>query len=68
MREDLMKVYEVAWPAGLTADEAAAKLERTLFAVRPRVSELRRLGLLFPALYPAPASIPSPCAAPTPPG
>lgn len=32
---------------GLTADEAAAKLERSILAIRPRVTELRALGLLF---------------------
>jgi DNA-binding IclR family transcriptional regulator len=31
-------------PGGLTADEIAHKLNRSILSVRPRVSELRRLG------------------------
>jgi hypothetical protein len=31
-------------PAGLTADEAAAQLGETVLAIRPRVTELHRLG------------------------
>jgi hypothetical protein len=31
-------------PGGLTADEVAHKLNRSILSVRPRVSELRRLG------------------------
>ncbi len=33
-----------ASPSGLTADEAAAKIGRTVLATRPRVAELRGLG------------------------
>ncbi len=54
MRADLLTLYRGAWPTGITADEAAAKLGRSLFAVRPRVSELRKLGELFPALTAGP--------------
>lgn len=50
MREDLLTLYRTAWPAGLTADEAAAKIGRTVFAVRPRITELRQLGDLMPVL------------------
>jgi hypothetical protein len=57
MRDDVMKAYAVAWPNGMTADEAAEKLGRSVLSIRPRVSELRRLGLLFPALYPAPPGV-----------
>lgn len=32
--------------AGLTADEVADKLRMTPFSIRPRVSELARLGLI----------------------
>lgn len=39
----------VAAPAGLTADEIAIKLNKSPFSVRPRVSELRRLGEIRPA-------------------
>lgn len=31
-------------PAGITADDVAHKLNRSILSVRPRVSELRRLG------------------------
>lgn len=33
-------------PRGLTADEVAAELRASPFAVRPRVTELNRLGLI----------------------
>lgn len=32
------------WPEGLTADEVAAVMGRDRLAVRPRVTELKRLG------------------------
>ena len=35
-----------ATPAGLSADEIAAKLEESVLAVRPRVSELFHAGLI----------------------
>ena len=35
-----------ATPSGLTADEIAAKLEETVLAIRPRVSELFHAGLI----------------------
>lgn len=50
MREDLLTLYRTAWPAGMTADEAATKYGRSVFAVRPRITELRKLGDLYPAL------------------
>jgi len=34
------------WPEGLTADEVAAVLGRDRLAIRPRLSELKRLGLV----------------------
>lgn len=58
MRSDVLTLYRAAWPAGMTADEVAVKLGRSLFAVRPRVSELRKLGELFPALTAGPDSKP----------
>lgn len=33
-------------PAGLTADEIADRLGLTILSIRPRVSELNRLGLI----------------------
>ena len=35
-----------ATPAGLTADEIAARLDESVLAVRPRVSELFHAGLI----------------------
>jgi hypothetical protein len=37
-----------AVPDGATADEIAQILDRTAFAVRPRVSELLKLGFIVP--------------------
>ena len=31
-------------PSGITADDVARKLNRSILSIRPRVSELRRLG------------------------
>lgn len=54
MREDLLTLYRGVWPAGMTADEAAAKIGRSILTVRPRISELRKLGELHPALTAGP--------------
>jgi hypothetical protein len=35
-------------PEGLTADEVASELGRSILAIRPRVSELRKLGEVVP--------------------
>jgi predicted ArsR family transcriptional regulator len=42
------RVLEVlaSTPSGLTADEIAAKLDESVLAVRPRVSELFHAGLI----------------------
>jgi predicted transcriptional regulator len=45
-QREVLDVYRIAGDAGLTADEAAAKLGRSVLAVRPRVTELRALGLI----------------------
>lgn len=50
LREDILTLYRAVWPAGMTADEAAAKVGRSVFAVRPRITELRKLEQLYPAL------------------
>jgi len=36
-----------AHPAGLTADEVADTINRSILAVRPRLSELSKMGLIF---------------------
>ncbi|WP_128925783.1 hypothetical protein [Bradyrhizobium guangxiense] len=38
-----------ASPSGLTADEVAAKLNKSILSVRPRVAELHRQGEIRPA-------------------
>ena len=41
-REVLRVLYR--WPEGLTADEVATVMRRDPLAIRPRVTELKRLG------------------------
>ena len=41
LRAAVLREIAVAGPYGLTADEAAAKMGRSVLAIRPRVSELR---------------------------
>lgn len=41
-----LETIRAAGPDGLTADEVAARLELTPFSVRPRVTELSKLGLI----------------------
>ena len=45
---------EIRRRGGATADEVADALERTVLTVRPRVSELRRLGRVRGLRRPAP--------------
>lgn len=47
LRDQVLIAYRVAWPAGLTADEAAAKMGKSILSVRPRVTELRKTGDLM---------------------
>lgn len=49
-RDEVLAVYRAAWPAGMTADEVAAKLGRSVLSVRPRVSELRKKGDVMPVM------------------
>lgn len=44
LREEVLAVIAAAGPDGLTADHAARLLGASVLAVRPRVSELKRLG------------------------
>lgn len=41
IRQQVAKLYVKTYPAGLTADEAAAQLHISILTIRPRVSELR---------------------------
>jgi len=47
MREKVEAAYYVL-PAGATADEIAAEMGLDVLSVRPRVSELKRMGALWP--------------------
>lgn len=58
LRADLLTLYQTAWPAGMTADEAATKIGRTVFAIRPRITEMRKLGDLMPCLTAGPDAKP----------
>lgn len=49
LRQQVLTALQVAWPAGLTADEAAARIGRSEFSIRPRLSELRATGDIMPA-------------------
>jgi hypothetical protein len=47
LREQVLKII-AASPAGLSADAVADRLGKSILSVRPRVSELRRLGEIQP--------------------
>lgn len=34
------------WPSGLTADEVALVMRRDVLSIRPRLTELKRLGMV----------------------
>ncbi len=46
LRRDVLAAYRQAGAAGLTADEAATVLRRSVLAIRPRVTEAVQAGLL----------------------
>jgi hypothetical protein len=46
LQADVLRVLERN-PAGLTADEIASRMSRSVLSIRPRVSELRESGLIF---------------------
>ena len=48
LRDLVLGVLRDAAPAGLTADEVAAKVGKTEFAIRPRLSELNNTGAIMP--------------------
>lgn len=51
LREQALKALQVAWPGGLTADEVAAKVGKPVLSIRPRVTELLRLGEIMPVTW-----------------
>jgi len=46
LRQATLAAYREAGPRGLTPDECAQQLQRSVLAIRPRVTELRQGGLL----------------------
>ncbi len=50
LRYQVLAVYRSSWPGGLTADEVADRLGKSILSIRPRVTELRRTGDLMPCL------------------
>lgn len=49
LRRLVLDAFRGAGPGGLTADEVAARLRLSVLAVRPRVSELRKAGMIADA-------------------
>lgn len=49
LRERVLTVLQQRWPSSFTADEIAALLNKSELSIRPRVSELHRMGLITPA-------------------
>ena len=45
-KREVLNVLREAGANGLTADEAARRIGRTVLAVRPRFSELRKVGMI----------------------
>lgn len=48
LRRLVLDRYRCAYPGGLAADEVAKTLDESILAIRPRVSELKRAGLIEP--------------------
>jgi hypothetical protein len=48
LRLSVLREFQAAGASGMTADEAARALGLSVLATRPRVTELRKLGLLEP--------------------
>lgn len=46
LRDQVLKIIKAAGDYGCTADEAASKLGKTEFAVRPRLTELSKMGFI----------------------
>ena len=46
LRGKALAVIKTAGPRGLTADEAADIMDRSVLSIRPRISELLELGLI----------------------
>jgi len=48
IRGAALKEFRAAYPNGLTADEVAGRCGASQFGMRPRISELRKAGLIEP--------------------
>jgi DNA-directed RNA polymerase specialized sigma24 family protein len=48
LREQVLVTLQAVWPLGLTADEVAAKMGKSILSVRPRLSELRLANEIVP--------------------
>jgi hypothetical protein len=48
LRDQVLLTLRNHFPNGLTADEVAAKIGKTEFSIRPRLSELRAAGEIVP--------------------
>ena len=46
LRRLVLSRYRAAYPAGLAADEVAKAMGASVLSIRPRVTELKRAGLL----------------------
>lgn len=49
LRDQALGALLDAWPAGLTADQVAARLGRSELSIRPRITELRAQGAIEPS-------------------
>jgi hypothetical protein len=46
LRDQVYAVLRAKYPNGATADEISAFLRKTEFSIRPRMSELRKMGMI----------------------
>lgn len=40
-------IFRICWPEGLTADEVAEVLGKSILSIRPRISQLKQLNIIF---------------------
>jgi hypothetical protein len=49
IRDQVLVTLRTAWPGGMSADQVAAKMGKSVLSVRPRISELRELAEIMPS-------------------
>lgn len=49
LRELCVKALTDAWPSGMTPDQCADRIGRSVLAIRPRFTELKVLGIIEPS-------------------